>query len=87
MRLSAPGDEKLAEILAERMPSDPDNARIIAKHLKQSVVRVVQLHDCKASKTKVEKDEIEIVVGELRKFLEAAVDSDGGAQNAILEIK
>ena len=32
-------------------------------------------------------DEIEIVVGEFRKFVDAAVDRNGAAQNRILEIK
>ena len=53
--LAAPGDEKLADILAERIPADPGNARLLAKYLKRIVVRVIHLHDFKPSKTKVEK--------------------------------
>jgi hypothetical protein len=44
-------------------------------------------HDFKPSKTKVEKGDIETVVGEFRKFLERAVDGDGKNQSTILEIK
>jgi hypothetical protein len=85
--LVAPGDERLADILAERIPSDPGNAKILAKYLKRIVVRVLHLHDFKPSKTKVEKADIEIVVSEFRKFLEKAVDGDGKGQSTILEIK
>jgi hypothetical protein len=41
----------------------------------------------KPSKTKVEKGDIEAVVGEFRGFLERAVDGDGKSQSTILEIK
>ena len=85
--LAAPGDEKLADLLAERIPADPGNAKLLAKYLKRIVVRVLHLHDFKPSKTKVEKADIETVVGEFRKFLEKAVDGDGKGQSTILEIK
>ena len=85
--LAAPNDENLADILAESVPTNPDNAKLLAKHLKKIVVRVVHLHDFQPSKTKVEKGDIETVVGEFRKFLEAAVDGDGNSQSTILEIK
>ena len=76
--LAAPDDETLADILAERIPADPGNARLLAKYLKRIVVRVIHLHDFKPSKTKVEKGDIETVVGEFRKFLETAVDGGRG---------
>ena len=85
--LAAPDDEKLADLLAERIPADPGNAKLLAKYLKRIVVRVIHLHDFKPSKTKVEKGDIETVVGEFRKFLETAVDGDGKGQSTILEIK
>ncbi len=85
--LAAPGDEKLADILAERVPADPGNAKLLAKYLKRIVVRVLHLHDFKPSKTKVEKGDIETVVGEFRTFLERAVDGDGKSQSTLLEIK
>jgi hypothetical protein len=50
-------------------------------------VKVVHLRDFHPSKTKVEKGDIETVVGEFRKFLETAVDGDGANQTTILEIK
>ena len=50
-------------------------------------MQVIHLHDFKPSKTKVEKGDIETVVGEFRKFLETAVDGDGKSQSTILEIK
>ena len=85
--LAAPGDEELADLLAERMPADSANARLLAKYLKRIVVKVIHLNEFHPTRTKVEKGDIEGVVGEFRKFLEAAVDGDGGAQNTILEIK
>ena len=45
---------------------------MLAKYLKRIVVRVLHLHDFKPSKTKVEKGDIETVVGEFRRFLETA---------------
>ena len=38
-------------------------------------------------KTKVEREDIEMVVGEFRRFLETAVDGDGKSQSTILEIE
>ncbi len=85
--LAAPGDEKLADILAERIPSDPGDAKILAKYLKRILVRVLHLHHFKPSKTKVEKGDVDTVVGEFGKFLEMAVDGDGKEQSTILEIR
>jgi hypothetical protein len=69
------------------VPADPGTANLLAKYLKKIVVKVVRLHDSKPSKTKVEKGDIETVVGEFGKFLETAVDGDGKSQSTILEIK
>jgi hypothetical protein len=66
---------------------DPANAKLLAKYLKRIVVKVVRLQDFHPSKATVEKGDIETVVGEFRKFLEAAVDGDGKSQSTILEIK
>ncbi len=85
--LVAASEEKLAEVLAECIPADPANAKLLAKYLKAIVVKVIHLHDFQPSKTKVEKSDIETVVGEFREFLEAAVDGDGKSQSTILEIK
>jgi hypothetical protein len=85
--LAAPGDEKLADILAERIPADQGNAELLAKYLKRIVVRVIHLHDFKPSKTKVEKADIDTVVGEFRKFLETALDGDARAESTIVEIR
>ena len=48
---------------------------------------MVHLHDFKPSKTKVEKADIETVVGEFRKFLETALDGDARAESTIVEIR
>ena len=85
--LAAPNDEKLADILAECVPADPGNAKLLAKYWKRIIVKVVHLHDFRPTKTKVEKADIEGVVGEFRRFLETAVDGDGKGQSTILEIK
>ncbi len=44
-------------------------------------------HDFKPSKTKVEKADIDTVVGEFRKFLETALDGDARAESTIVEIR
>jgi hypothetical protein len=73
--------------LAKRIPADPSHARLLAKYLKKIVVKVIHMHEFHPTKTKVEKSDIEGVVGEFRKFLEKAVDGDGTGQFTILEIK
>ena len=85
--LAAAADEKLADILAESVPADPANAQLLAKYLKKIVVKVIHLNEFHPTKTKVEKGDIESVVGEFRKFLETAVEGDGKGQSTILEIK
>jgi hypothetical protein len=85
--LAADTDDKLAEVLAECVPADPSNAKLLVKFLKKIVVKIVNLHDFQPSKTKVEKGDIETVVGEFREFLQTAVDGDGKGQSTILEIK
>ena len=85
--LAASSDDGLATLLAESVPVDPANARLLAKYLKQIVVKVIHLNEFHPTKTKVEKGDIESVVGEFRKFLETAVDGDGKGQSTILEIK
>jgi hypothetical protein len=85
--LAAPDDEKLADLLAKCIPTNPDNAKRLAKYLKRIVVRVVNLTDFQPSKTKVEKGDIDAVVGDFRTFLEKAMDGDGKGQSTILEIK
>jgi hypothetical protein len=85
--LAAANDEKLADLLAECIPADPSNAKLLAKYLKKILVKVVRLQDFQPTKTKVEKGDIEAVVGEFRQFLETAVDGDGKGQSTILEIK
>ena len=85
--LAATDDDKLADILAERISGDPGNAKLLARYLKRIVVKVLHLHDFKPSKTKVEKGDIETVVGEFRRFLETALDTDGAEQSTIVEIR
>ena len=85
--LKAPDDDTLADILAQRIAADPGNAKVLAKYLRRIVVKVIRLQEFKPSRTKVEKSDIETVVGEFRKFLETAVDGDGMGQSTILEIK
>ena len=85
--LKAADAEKLADLLAMRIPADPAHAKLLAKYLKKVVVRVVWLRDFQPSKSTIEKADIDKVVGEFRKFLEVAVDGDGKSQSTILEIK
>ena len=85
--LPAPDDDTLADVLAEQIPAGPGNAGLLAKYLKRIVVKVIYLREFKPTKTQVERDEIEIVVGEFRRFLEAAAHADCGGQSIIFEIK
>src|SRR5208337_4301957 len=85
--LAAPDDDTLADILAERIAADPGNARLLARYLKRIVVRVIRLSDFKPSKTKVDKGDIEAVVGEFHEFLETALGADGAEQSTIAEIR
>jgi hypothetical protein len=55
--------------------------------LKRIVVKVIRLSDFRPSKTKVDKGDIEAVVGEFREFLETALDADGAEQSTIGEIR
>ncbi len=45
------------------------------------------MNECVEVRVKVGKGDIETIVGELRKFLEIAVDRDCKSQSTILEIK
>jgi hypothetical protein len=85
--LKAESDDKLADLLAAIVPADPVNTKLLAKYLKPIVVKVIHLNEFRPTKTKVEKGDIEIVVGEFRKFLETAVEGENKAQTTILEIK
>jgi hypothetical protein len=85
--VAVPDDDTLADILAERIAADPGNARLLARYLKRIVVRVIRLSDFKPSKTKVDKGDIEAVVGEFREFLETALGADGAEQSTIAEIR
>ncbi len=85
--LKAADADKLADFLAERIPADQANVKLLAKYLMRIVVKLVRLQDFHPSKGTLEKADIETVVGEFRKFLEAAVEGDGKTQSTILEIK
>jgi len=85
--LKAPDAEKLANLLAQRIPADPANAKLLAKYLQKVVVRVVRLQDFHPSKATIEKADIDQVVGEFRQFLETAMDGGGKSQSTIVEIK
>jgi hypothetical protein len=85
--LAAQTDDELASLLAKHIPSDPAIVKLLAKYLKRIVVKVVHLNEFRPTNTKVEKGDIETVVGEFRKFLETAADGEGDGQSTILEIK
>ena len=85
--LAAPNDDTLADILAERIAAEPGNAKLLERYLKRIVVKVIRLSDFRPSKTKVDKGDIEAVVGEFREFLETALDADGAEQSTIGEIR
>lgn len=85
--LAAPSDDALAHLLAECVPPQPAHVKLLARYLKKIVVKVVRLQDFQPTKSKVERADIETVVGEFRQFLETAVGGDGKSQTTIVEIK
>jgi len=85
--LKAADAETLADLLARRVPADPALVKLLAKYLKQIVKKTVLLQDFRPSRAMIEMSDIETIVGEFRKFLEAAGDGDGKSQSIILEIK
>ena len=58
--LAAAEDEKLAALLAECIPADPANAKLLAKYLKKIIVKVIHLNPqfLAPPRTKVEKGDI-----------------------------
>lgn len=81
--------EAVATALAIRLSASPDCAKLLAKYLKKIQVKPVRLSEFRPTHSTIERDNIEKVVEEFRKFLEAAftVDGDGKSQSTILEIK
>jgi hypothetical protein len=79
--------DSLAGLLAARLPDHPERAGLLAKFVKRVVIKTVRMEDFRPAKSMVEKGEIGQVVGEFRRFLEAAVDGDGADQRTILEIR
>jgi hypothetical protein len=64
----------------DRLTRREERAGLLAKSLKRVVIKVVRMEDFRPAKSMVEKGEIEQVVGEFRRFLEAAVGGDGANQ-------
>jgi hypothetical protein len=85
--LATSDTESLAGLLATRLPSDPDRVGLLAKYLKRVVVKVIKMQDSRPSRSTVERGEIEHVVGEFRRFLEATVGDDGQGQRIIVEFR
>ena len=77
----------LAGLLAARLPDHAERASLLAKFLKRVVIKTVRMEDFRPAKSMVEKGEIEQVVGEFRRFLEAAAGGDAAEQRTILEIR
>jgi hypothetical protein len=78
--------DSLADLLAEKLPDDPDRVGLLAKYLKRVVVKVVRFQDFKPSRTTVARDDIEAVVSEFRRFLEGAFGRDGKDQSVIVDL-
>jgi phage head maturation protease len=69
------------------LPDDPDRVSLLAKYLKRVVVKTVSMPDFRPFRNMVEPGDIEQVVREFRRFLEAAVDGDRANRRTILEIR
>ena len=78
--------ESLAGLLARKLPDDADRVGLLAKYLKRVVVKVVRFQDFKPSKSTVERDDIEAVVDDFRRFLEGAFGRDGKDQSVIVDL-
>jgi hypothetical protein len=85
--LAAANVEALARLLADRLPADPQNVRVLAKYLKQIQVKVVRLADFRPSKATIEKNDVEAVVAEFRKFLETALAGGGRNTTTVVELR
>lgn len=79
--------EALADLLAGRLSADPDRADLLAKYLKRVVVKVVRFQDFRPSKPTVERDDIEAVVDDFRRFLLGAFGRDGRDQSVIVDLQ
>ena len=85
--LAAVDAESLAILLAEQLSANPTHAQTIAKFLKKIQVNGIRLSDFKPSKTTLEKNDVNAVVEEFRKFLDSAFESDGKQQSVVVEFK
>lgn len=85
--LAAPNVDALADLLAERLPADPANAKMLAKYLKEIQMRLVRLQDFQPSKSSLEQDDLDTVVNEFRSFLLAAFRGSTDGQSVIVELK
>jgi len=85
--LAAANGDALADLLAEKLPNDPANARLLARYLKPIQVRVLRLQDFQPSKSSLEPSDIDQVVGEFKTFLQAAFEEHGEKQSVIVELK
>jgi hypothetical protein len=85
--LAASNVDALADLLAERLPADAANAKLLAKYLKQIQVRLVRLQDFQPSKASFEREDIETVVRDFRTFLQAAFDDANHGQSVMVELK
>lgn len=79
--------EALADFLADRLAEDAERAGLLAKYLKRVVVKVVHFQDFKPSKATVERDDIEAVVDDFRRFLLAAFGRDEKDQSVIVDLQ
>jgi hypothetical protein len=85
--LATANERALGTLLADRLPDHPERVSLLKKYLKRIVVKTIRLQDFQPSQTLVEPGEIERVVGEFRRFLEAAVKGEGAGYATILEIR
>ena len=79
--------DSLADLLAEQLPDNPDRVGLLAKYLKRVIVKVVRFQDFKPSKSTVERDDIETVVVDFRRFLEGAFGREGKDQSVIVDLQ
>jgi hypothetical protein len=78
--------DSLADLLAEKLTGNPNRVDLLAKYLKRVVIKVIRFQDFRPSKSTVERDDIEAVVDDFRRFLEGAFARDGKDQSVIVDL-
>lgn len=85
--LAETSPEALAAVLAQRLSEDPSRAKLLAKWLKRIQVTILPLTEFQPSKPTIEKSDVDDIVEEFRRFLQAGFRQDDEHHYVIVELK